>query len=182
MRALPRVRWSVVFAGLLLAGLPLAQSLQGQQRGQERRNVLEQRVRERFSQAIKTQLELTDEELQDLGATLDRFQAVRADLAERRRRARTRVRLLGQTDLGGAELTDEAASTTLAILAELADAEARLFQDEQNALLEILTPSQVLLFTRLRDALNERIRRQRQNSGGAGPQRGGLGPPPGGGW
>lgn len=181
MRVLRNLRWILVLGGVVVGGLSLAEPADAQQRGRERRNALEQRVRERFSQMIRVRLDLTDEELQALGATLDHFQGVRADIADRRRRARTRVRLLGQSDLGGAELTDEAATETLKLLADLADAEAKLFREEQDALLDILTPTQVLLFTRLRDQLNERLRRQRQSKGVGGPPGGGPGPYPRGG-
>ncbi len=166
-------RWIMMVGGLVLVlgGLSVAEPALAQQRGPERRNQLEQRLRQRFNQTIRVQLDLTDDELRELGGTLEPFQKVRADIAGRRRRARARVRMLGQTDLGGAELTDETAIETLVLLADLADAEAKLFRDEQEALLGILTPAQVLLFTRLRDQLNERVRRSRQNPGGP-PQLG----------
>lgn len=165
---LRNARWIMILGGLALGGLSIAEPALAQQRGPERRNQLEQRVRQRFNQTIRVRLDLTNDELRELGATLEPFQEVRADIAGRRRRARARVRMLGQTDRGGAELTDEAAIETLTLLADLADAEAKLYRDEQDALLEILTPAQVLLFTRLRDQLNERVRRLRQNPGGPG--------------
>ena len=75
------------------------------------------------------------------------------------------------TLLEGSPGDDARATELLRGLADLRVREARLFADEQERLLEVLTPSQILRFHAVREELNQRIRRLR---GGGPGERSGL--------
>jgi hypothetical protein len=156
---------------VLLAALVLlpAMPAQGQQRGQGRRQdraELEGRVRARFGQMVQERLGLNEEQGERLGQIVAGFQEDRTRLAreDRALRARTQALLLEEGE------SEEEALALLARVQELRLQEARLLRSEQEALLEVLAPSQVLRFHALRDQMGQRIRQLR--GGGAGPPGG----------
>lgn len=138
----------------------------GQQRGQGRRQgraELEGRVRARFGQMVQERLGLDEEQSQRLGQIVAGFQEERMRLAgeDQALRARMQAILLEETE------TEEEALELLARVQTLRLQEATLLQSEQEALLEVLAPSQVLRFHALRDQMGQRIRQLR--GGGPGP-------------
>lgn len=149
---------------------PGAQGQQGPQ-GQARRAELQRQIQQRFTTAMREQLDLDDEGMRAVGEVLDRFQRRRREVARERQNARTRVRVLGREEIGGAELTEDSAQAALDNLLRVTEAESQLFAEEQAALLEILTPVQVLRLQQLREQVAERMRGVR---GGPGPPGGGL--------
>ena len=87
---------------------------------------------------------------------------MRRDLARQEQATRRRVEALtleGSSD-------DEEAMELLTRMADLRAEEAALFQAEQERLLEVLSPFQVLEFHSLREQLGERIRSLRRGQGG----------------
>jgi hypothetical protein len=70
---------------------------------------------------------------------------------------------------GGQDLTEEEASQILTEMLELSDQEATLFREEQGALLQILSPQEVVRYLVLRQELGDQIRGIR---GRGGPGRG----------
>jgi hypothetical protein len=173
----------VTRAGLGLVALLLAapglnaQARQGRSRMQGppegRRAEMQRQVQRRFDRAIRERLGFDDAQMEMLmGITRERSQ-LRRELAQRKQRAQVKVRMLGQEDLGGAPLTDEAALEVLADLVAISQEEADLFAAEQAALLEVFSPTEVFQLQQLREQMAERIRGLR------GEGRGGPGGPGG---
>jgi len=155
---------------LALVAIPVA-PVEAQQRGQGRRQgqdraELEGRVRARFGQMVQERLGLNQEQNARLGQIVAGFQEERMRLAreDQALRARTQALLLEE-----AESEDEALAL-LARVQELRLQEAALLRSEQEALLDVLAPLQVLRFHALRDQMGQRIRQLR--GAGAGPPRG----------
>lgn len=135
------------------------------------RDRLEQRVRARMAQMIRERLDLTAEEGERLSAVMEGFHERRQELRREEWALRQEVAQLGR---GGEGITDDEARQVLDRLVRLREEEVRLFRDEQEALLGVLTPAQLLTFHALRDRMGERIRELR---GGRGGFRGPGGPP-----
>jgi Spy/CpxP family protein refolding chaperone len=164
--------WSIRRVGYaLLAALVMVPAVpaHGQQRGQGRRQdraELEGRVRARFGQMVQERLGLTEEQSERLGQIVAGFQEDRMRLAreDQALRARTQALLLEEGE------SEEEALALLGRVQELRLQEAALLRSEQEALLEVLAPSQVLRFHALRDQMGQRIRQLR--GGGPGPPGG----------
>jgi Spy/CpxP family protein refolding chaperone len=146
---------------------------------------LERQVWARFGEIVRERLGLTAEGQRELGEVLRTYQEDREALALREAQLQRRVLsegLLTAPDVAPL-LTDEEAREILSEMEAIRDEERRLAAAEQERLLEILTPSQLVRFHALRDALNQRTRGLRQGGparqGGAGRGGGPLGLPPG---
>lgn len=176
MKRSAAVLGNVVFV-LALAGVtgaPLsAQRGPPGRMGQPDRTELERRVRARFGQMVKERLGLNDEQAQRLNEAVMSFQQDRMNLWREEQAVRKRVDALLLE--GG---NDEAeARTLLQRMQDLRMEEARLGQTEQERLLEVLTPIQVLRFQAMREEMGQRIRRLRGGGPGGGPGRGQRIPP-----
>jgi Spy/CpxP family protein refolding chaperone len=150
---------------------------------------LEQAVRARMGEMMQQRLGLSEEEGARLSETVADFDAQRRQVGSQERALRLRVEALM---LEGASDQAEAAEL-LQRMSDLGFEEAELGRAEQEALLEILTPLQVLRLHQMREQLGQRIRRLRGQSGrgdgrgdgrrGGGNGRGGSDVPlPGGSW
>lgn len=164
-------RWTVAFALALALGAPA----QAQNGPRAERAEMERRVRARFAETVKSELGISNEQLDRLGKVQESFLQRRQELV--RRDVALRRRMGAPADAP----SDDESSKLLEELAAVREDEARLFRDEMNGMLEILEPRQVLRFYELREQLMDRVRRLRQE----GPERGGpaggtLGPRPGG--
>ena len=156
MTPLLRIPWLQVLALLaVLAPVPAA----AQQRAQ-----LERRVRERFAQMVMNRLGLDDDQTARLRGTIEEFRQERSVLAAESRSLRVRARNAVQ-QTGGGVLDDEAGAGFLAELRELAQREADLVVAEQEALGQVLTPGQLVVFYQMRDQMNQRIQQLRNNRG-----------------
>ena len=161
-----------VFATLMPAGLSGQPPPVGDRRGpqvERERDRLEQRIRARFARMIKRELALSDEDAAVLSETTASFRARRSELAREERRTRIQV---DSVLLSG---DDAQASRLLVNLSELAMREAELLREEQERLLDIITPMQVLRYMLLREELGARVRglaRRPQGPGvdGRGPE------------
>ncbi len=154
-------------------GPPMGRRGQGPERME-----LERRVRARMAEMIQEQLGLSEEEDARLNEVVQGFQEQRLQLGRLEQALRRRVEALmlegGQDEAEAAELLERMSALRLQ--------EAELFQAEHEALLEVLTPIQVLRLVHLREQLGQRIRRLRGQSGrGDGRGRGGGDVRPGGG-
>ena len=165
-------RLGLAFLAALIAGAPTDLAAQRGGRGQGppgqgqgRRAELQRQIQQRFTRALEEQLGLEEEETAEVGQVLQSFQERRRELARERQNVRVRLRVLGREELGGAELTDESARAALDNLLRVAEEEARLFAEEQAALLEILSPVQVLKLQQLREQMAERLRGLRGGQG-----------------
>ena len=185
MRMSRHARWRIPTLVVAVAAIALMAppGAEAQRRGPptavEREEVRE-RLRQRFGQIVQEQLGLDRDEQAALVRVLRRSEEERRELG--RREARLRTRLLGREPLlaprrGPPELlSDEEASELLAEMAAIRAAETSLRAREEAALLEILTPAQVVRLYALREQLAERIRRL-QRRGGPGAVAPGGGPP-----
>jgi Spy/CpxP family protein refolding chaperone len=165
------MRWTArpwIVAILAAALTTLAPAVEAQQRGPGRRPgraELEGRVRAQFGRMVRERLALTPEQATRLGEIVDGFREDRMRLAQEDEalRARTRALILegGDSEAEARDILDRLHALRLE--------EARLFRSEQEALLEVLSPSQVLQFHTLREQMGQRIRQLR---GGPGPPGG----------
>ena len=146
----------------------------GQGQGPERME-LERRVRARMAEMMREQLGLSDEEDARLSEIVQGFEQQRRQLGRQERAVRLRVESLvlegGQDSAEAAELLQR--------MSALHMQEAELIQAEHQALLEVLTPMQVLRLVHLREQLGQRIQRLRgqpgRGDGRGGGRRGGAG-------
>lgn len=142
---------------------------------------LEDRLRQRFGELVQRELDLDEETQRALAGVLERFDEERRDLA--RRTAALRVRLAGRASLdprrrGAPLLAPVEAREILDDRREIREDEFRLAQDEEQALLEVLTEAQLVRFLALRDELTQRIQRMRRGRpGGPGSEVGVAGGP-----
>ncbi len=164
---------------MLLAGLAFslvaATSLEGQRgrRGGGRRGPpppsersgLEQRVRVRMDQMIRQELDLNEDEWKAVGDNARDFDMKRRELMRSEQALTRRVEAIALE--GGAN--DEEAGEILDQLIALREQELQLFQEEQERLLEILSPSQLVRFQNMREKLGEQIRRLRSGREGLRP-------------
>jgi hypothetical protein len=148
----------------ILALLPapaLAQQRPGPPRAQ-----MEERIRQRFGEQVRRELDLTEEQLAAVQQVETSFQEQRRALVTREAELRRQLRRDDDAR------TEEQARALLQEMAAVRADEARLFQAEMNALLGTLSADQVLRFYELRDELMDRVRRLRQGAND-GPDRGG---------
>ena len=175
-------------AAALVAGTLLLTPAAAQQRGMgpggaqrpQDRQQLERRVRARFAEMMQQRLGLSAEESQRLNATVESFMERRQRLVADEQALRRRMDAIALED----EPTEAEARTLLARMQELRDAEVSLFREEQEALMKVLSPVQLVRFHAMRERLGQRIQQLR---GGMGPGPGGapggrMGPPPSGDW
>ena len=141
----------------------------GGQRFQEREQ-LERRVRARFAEVIQQRLGLSAEESTRLNRTVESFMERRQRLVAGEQVLRRRMEAILLED----EPDEAEARAVVVRMQEMRDAEVRLFREEQEALMTVLTPVQLVRFHALREQLGQRIQQLR---GGAGPM---PGRPPGG--
>jgi Spy/CpxP family protein refolding chaperone len=167
-------RW-IPFA-LLVAGLSAPGSAHAQQQRRRsdqppNRAQIEQRIRAQMGRMMQERLGLNAEEAARLSDVVQQFDGRRRELADReqdvRRRAEEITRSGGDAS-GARELLQQQA--------DLRMEEAQLFGEEQRALLDVLTPAQVLELQDLRQDIGRRIRALRNPRGDA--QDGPRGPGP----
>lgn len=138
----------------------------------EARQRLEREVRERFETLIQEELGIDEATSAALRDTMEGFMPARRGLAGRQAELRRRMRSSGT-------LLDEAeARAVLSELVAVQREEVDLLDREQEALLGVLSPPQLVRFYTLRERFNERVRELR---GLPGMGRRGGGAPPGGG-
>ena len=164
---------------MLLAGLAFSlmtvTSLEGQRgrRGGGRRGPpprseragLEERVRVRMDQRIRERLGLSEDEWRAIGDQARDFDEKRGELMRNELALQRRVDGIA---VEGRE-NDEEAGEILDQLIVLREQELELFQEEQERLLEILSPSQLVRFQAMRQQLGEQIRRLRGGRDGGSP-------------
>ncbi len=137
--------------------------------GEGRRARMEQMIRGRFDAMVRERLRLTDEQSQQLEDVLSGFREQRRGFMQNEQSTRRQLMNLGAED----EFTEEQATEALQGMLRLREEELRLFREEQEALVGVLSARQLLHFVVMREQLNQRIRSIR---GGGGR---GMGPPPG---
>lgn len=161
---------AMVLAMGLVGVLPLAaQRMPGGGRAPDRQD-LEQRVRARFAETMQRRLGLTDEQARAMEAVVVGLQAERMALGRDERALRQRMEAILSDDGS----SDQEAQEVLQRMAELRLREVRLFQEEQDKLLGVLTPVQVVRFHAMREQLAARIQQLRGGPSGPGRRPGGM--------
>lgn len=160
-------RRRALLAALVAATLAWPAALEAQQRGPQLRRAqdreqLEQRIRAQMGRMMQERLGLEEEQAEDLAGVVQDFDGRRRELFSLEQATRRRVEALLRE---GSADQDEAAEL-LERMAQLRLQEAELFRDEQEALLDVLTPAQVLGLQALRQELGQRIRALRGGPGG----------------
>lgn len=169
-----RLRAMVLAAGMVVAWAPLSTDAQVPNRRGDREQ-LEQRVRAQMGRVMRERLGLSEEQATRLSAVVEDFEGQRRELFQLEQATRRRVEALL---LEGGNDQDEAREL-IGRMWELREQEAELFRTEQEALLDVLTPVQVLRLQELRQDLGQRIRALGGRNGQPGAGRG-SGPPRGG--
>ncbi len=165
-------RVAVTIALLSCGSLPaLEASAQSRDRGssQSRRETVE-RIQERFQNRIVRELRLDEEQREVLREVLSAFARSRAELLPRRRELEREIR----EHLEGGGGSEDVAMNLIEEMRALRQRQADLLLEEEDRLLEALSPSQVLRLQSLRDQFGDQIRRLR---GDVEPNRPGRGPP-----
>jgi hypothetical protein len=139
---------------------------------QQERHQLERRVRQQFDQRMRDEMGLSSEEQLRFMALVQDFRDQRLELSLEMRQLQVRLRREGRRE----DLTDEEARALLDQAAELRDREARLFREEQEALLSILGPAQLVKLYQWREALTQRLRRLQGANPGENDLAGNPGP------
>jgi Spy/CpxP family protein refolding chaperone len=151
---------AVVIAAMV-APASLAAQVGGQGRpGGQDLEQIERRIRAQMGRMMQERLGLDEAQAASLSEVVQTFETRRRELFTQEQSTRRRV----QTVLLESGADQGEARTLLESMADLQRQEAELFVDEQEALLDILTPRQVLQLHELRQDLGRRIRA--------------LGPPP----
>jgi Spy/CpxP family protein refolding chaperone len=170
-----RLRSIAVGAMIAVLLVPLASVAQTPNRRGDDRAQLEQRVRAQMGRVTRERLGLSEEQATRLSAVVDDFEGQRRELFQLEQATRRRVEALL---LEGGNDQDEAREL-ISRMWELREQEAELFRTEQEALLDVLTPVQLLRLQELRQDLGRRIRALGGRNGqpgagsGQGPIRGG---------
>lgn len=173
----PTLRATTLAAAMALAVLSPEASAQ-QRRGPgpgarlQDREQLEQRVRARFAEMIQQRLGLSDEQSRRLSDVTESFQERRQRFFQEEQSLRSRRDAV----LLDPDPSAEEAAALLNRMADLRQEEARLFREEQEAMLEIIDPVQLVRFHAMREQLAQRIQQLRGGGGPPGPPPGGDGP------
>jgi len=156
---------------LLVALLVLPASVQaqgsGRRGGPPDREQLEQRIRAQMGRLMQQRLGLDQAQAAELAEVVQGFDARRRELFTLEQATRRRVEALILEDADDQQEGRE----LLGRMADLRRQEAQLFAEEQEALLGVLTPVQVLRLQELRQDLGRRIRALRGDRDGDGAQR-----------
>lgn len=162
---------STVIVGFALAatawGSGPLEAQDSRRRGGDRER-LEQRIREQMGRMMQERLELSEAEADELSELVRDFDRRRRTLYRSEQAVRREV----EEAVERGDVSDAEALVLLRRIEELEAAEADLLREEQAALLEILTPVQVLELRHFRDEIGRRIRELRGNRRGDDSDRG----------
>ncbi len=166
--------FAIALVTLVSLGLPQERA-EAQNRGPgaglDRQEML-QRIQRRFQDRLARELELDENQREVLIDVFAEFGEARSQLLPRRREIAREIR-----ELMAGDRSDERAMELLEELRELRRQEADLLIEEENRLLEALSPAQVLRLQVLRDQFGDQIRRLGSPNGANGPGARGPGRP-----
>lgn len=163
-------RVSILLALLLLmAPLALEAQVRPPPGGQRNRQQLLRRVEQGFARLVETRLDLSGDQMTSLQNVMESFREDRREISQAQASLRHRLR-----DPALPNLEEEAARDLLREMIQVREAEVDLYRREQAALLQVLSPTQLVGFYRLRDEWAQRVQQLRGQQG-RGP--GGSGPP-----
>jgi len=149
-----RRSWIIAALGLWTLVPPTVAAQGVQERREVDRAQLEERVRAQMGRLMRGRLGLDEAEAERLSEVVTGFDGRRRELFAQEQAARRRVEAVLRE---GSDDEDEAREL-ITRMWELRQEEAELFREEQEALLDVLTPIQVLRLQELRQDLGQRIR------------------------
>lgn len=157
---------------LMTALVVLPAYAEAQNRGgrPQNRQEMEQRVRRQMGRMIEERLSLDDAQAEALSNVVRGLEGRRHEL----RRAEMAVRRRVEAFMLESGVEDAEAQQLLTRMIELRAEEAQLYAEEQEALLEVLSPVQVLQLQSLREDLGQRIRSLMDGNGPSSRRRGGA--------
>jgi protein CpxP len=136
------------------------------------RDSLENQVRRRMTEVLRTQLSLTDDQLRRLGATNRRFERQRIALVAQEREVRTSLR---QEIESGDTTRSSQVSALLDRMLVLQRQRLELVEAEQKELATFLTPMQRAKYFGMEEQIRRRVmelrEQQMRRGGGDGPRR-----------
>jgi hypothetical protein len=134
--------------------------------GNPDRAALVQRIERQFQERLARELELSEDQREELTEVLRDYATARSELLPRRRAIGLEIRELLEGDQ-----SEDRALELIQDLREIRREEADLLEEEEDRLLDVLSPIQVLRLQALRDQFGEQIR-------GLGTPSQGRGAPP----
>lgn len=166
---------SIVGVLALLVAAPLAVSAQGAQVDGPARQRLEQRVRERFAAVVQQRVGLSDEQMQKLRQTNQKFEAQRRTLVEQERDIRIGLR---SEVLAGEKANQQRVSQLLDQMLRVQRSRVDLLEQEQRELAGFMTPVQRARYLGVQDQIRRAIEDMRRRRQAQRPAPGGGEPPP----
>ena len=148
--------WLLAAAGAFLHPL----GVEALRPGPQERPELERQLRERFEGMVARELGLDPGTAAQLREVSAEFVEPRRELSRRQRQLQMRMRSTGTI------LSEDRAREVLDELVAVKRDEVDLLKMEQERLLEILTPPQLVRFYSLREQFAQRIQRLRRDPGG----------------
>jgi Spy/CpxP family protein refolding chaperone len=174
----PKMTARLLKSSVLLALCAIAPALSAQPDAppgpNPRREMLEQRLRERTGDLVRRRLQLTDEQMKQLQATNRQFEQQRGSLLMREREMR---RSLRAEILAGEKANQARVAQLLDQTLQLERQRLDLVQNEQRELAKFLTPVQRAKLFGLQNELRRRAQElragpgQRRNAPPGGPRR-----------
>lgn len=165
-----RAAIAAVFISSMMPVLAIAQRSVPMDSANPRRQMLEQRLRERTADVVKRRLQLTDDQMKQLQATNQRYEKQRMDLMARERDLRHELR---QQILAGDDANQNRVSQLLDQAMQLERQRLDLIQSEQRDLAKFLNPVQRAKLFGLQAEMRRRAQdlrnRQMQRRGMQGP-------------
>lgn len=131
--------------------------------GQRQRLELERRLQQGFHRSIQNQLGFDQAKMIAVQGVMQSFQEERQVLNRAQASLRFRLR-----DPALKDMPEEEARGFLQEMVNLQRQELELYQKEQDELLKILTPVELILFYRAREDLGQRVQQLRQGRGQGG--------------
>jgi len=132
--------------------------------GGRQRQQLERRVEQGFARIVQDRLGLSQEELASLQRVMQSFREDRQAVNQAQASLRYRLQ-----DPSLPEISEEDAREILAEMIRVQEAELDLYRREQQELLSVLSPGQLVLFYRIREEWGRRIQELRGPGGPRGP-------------
>ena len=172
-RVINRMRSGTILLLVLAAVTSAGAQQQGPPQGNPRREMLEQRLRERTGEMVRRRLELTDDQMKKLQATNRQFEQQRGALVMREREMRRELRGQMMLEKPDQNRISQLLDQTMQIERQRLD----LLQNEQRELAKFLTPVQRAKMLAIQSELRRRaqdLRKmppQRRNGGPGGPRR-----------
>lgn len=153
---------AAALAAVLVVPAALDAQAPGRRGGPQDREQLEQRIRAQMGRMMQQRLGLDEAQAAELAEVVQTFEGRRRELFGQEQATRRRVEAVLLE--GGSD--QEEARQLIQRMADLRRQEAQLFAEEQQALLGVLTPTQVLQLQELRQDLGRRIRELDRGRGG----------------